>query len=248
MERHALENRLPGAEGVPLHLRLREQLILRLRSGEWVNEERIPAERTLCEMFGVSRITVRQALEALQREGWIERRQGSGTIVRIPGFEQRLDSFYSFDDEIRRAGSVPSSRVLDLSVLPCTVDWAEKLGVPEGEPVLILDRLRLADGQPCASERSVVPLRYTTGITRERIEQKGLYASMRECSGIMPGKAVETIRAVALSVEQASCLGTKKGSPALMVDRVAEWNGLAVEFCRSFVRSDKYAFRIELGS
>lgn len=239
---------LPGVDGMPLHLRLKEHLIGRIRAGEWPVGARIPTERALCGAHGVSRITVRQALDAMEREGYVERRQGSGTTARLPAFEQRLDGFYTFDDEIRRAGGTPSSQVLSFETKPCAAEWADRLKIAAGEPVLVFERLRLADGEPCAYEMSVVPLRHGAGITRERIEYVGLYRSMQESSGIRPGRAVETIRAVALDGAQSERLRTKRGAPALLVERVAEWSGIPVEYCRSLVRSDKYAFRIELGN
>src|SRR5665647_3212360 len=87
-----------------LYFQLKEQLMSRIAMKEWNPGDKIPNEHALCHEYGVSRITVRQALTDLEREGYIIRKQGKGTFVTFPRIEQNLTSFYSFSDEFKKRG------------------------------------------------------------------------------------------------------------------------------------------------
>src|SRR5256885_17236720 len=111
----------------------------------------IPSERQLSAELGVSRLTVRAALDDLVREGLLVRRRGSGTFVSEPKIAQEL-TMTSFTEDMRRRGMVPGSRTLELRVSPAGARLGRVLHVSPSEPVLAVKRLRLADGEPMAIE------------------------------------------------------------------------------------------------
>ena len=129
--------------------------------------EAIPAERQLSADFGVSRLTVRAALDDLVREGYLVRRHGSGTFVSEPKIAQEL-TMTSFTDDMRSRGLNPASETLDLRTVPAGARLGRLLHVSPSEPVLVADRLRLADGESMAIETVAHPRVARSRIDRSR--------------------------------------------------------------------------------
>ncbi len=127
-------------------------LIFRAQPGD-----RLPSEAELCERFGVSRMTARQAVQLVAADGLVERKRGAGTFVRPRTVPRDLGSPLSFSENLRSRGMEPSSETLGWDLLDPSDDEREALGVGAGEPVFVLERLRLADGTPMAIERAAMP-------------------------------------------------------------------------------------------
>jgi GntR family transcriptional regulator len=147
---------------VTLYYQLKEMLKQKIKSGEWAIDIKIPTERMLCEMYNVSRITVRKALEELEREGYLKRMQGKGTFVTSIKIEQRLSKFYSFSEEIKKMGYVSSTRIIEFSMVDADRKLSGLLGVKENSRLYSLKRLRLANHEPFALETCYIP--YSTWI------------------------------------------------------------------------------------
>src|SRR5499427_10373402 len=126
----------------------------------------IPAERQLTAQLGVSRLTIRAAIDDLVRDGHLDRRHGSGTYVTEPKIAQPL-TLTSFSDDMRRRGMVPGSRTLELDTTPAGARLAHRLGVSPEARLVRVKRLRLADGQPMAMEVLHVAESLVPGLTRQ---------------------------------------------------------------------------------
>lgn len=120
--------------------------------------DRMPSDAELCEMFDVSRMTARQAMQLVAADGLVERRRGAGTFVRAKPVPRYLGSPLSFSESVAERGMVPSSRTLQSERITPSEDEQSALGLAEGEMAYVLERLRLADGAPMAIERVVMPL------------------------------------------------------------------------------------------
>lgn len=116
-----------------LYYQLKNIIIDNIKNKVWALDSKIPTERELCEIYKVSRITVRQALKELESEGYLYRKQGKGTFVKGQTFVQRLSSFYSFSEEIKKTGAVPSTRIISYGFIGAKDEIAEKLSVKSGE-------------------------------------------------------------------------------------------------------------------
>lgn len=119
--------------------------------------DRLPSEAELCDRFGVSRMTARQAVQLVANEGTIERRRGAGTFVRSHPIPRDLGSPLSFSGSMRARGMTAASRTLEWGEVEPDGDERAALALGEGEPGYVLERLRLADGTPMAIERAVMP-------------------------------------------------------------------------------------------
>jgi len=234
------------------------KLLEQIGKGEYRQGDKLPTEREMCEIYGVSRITIRQALSELEKDGAIRRIQGRGTFVsggkvNAPSakkerkYEQLLSSIYSFSEDLRKQGVVPGTRVLVLSHIIAQAPLTEKLQVEPGHMVDVLLRLRMADDLPYAYETSYVPAEYLNGATTDEIVQLGLYNTMEKRSGIRPTNATEVFEAAIAPEIVAEALGRKGLLSVMQIERTAFYGDKIVEYCTSSIAGDKYRFRVKLG-
>ena len=206
----------------------------------------IPSERRLCEQLGVSRLTLRAALDDLVREGHLTRRHGSGTFVSRPKIAQPL-TLTSFSEDMRRRGMVPGSRTLELKVVPAGARLGRRLQLSPEEPVVRVKRLRLADGEPMALEVLHVPAALVPGLSQADLENRSFYELMEERYGVVISSATQTIEPTVTSAEESEALGVPLHSPAFLFERTTlTVSGRPMEFVRSFYRGDRYQLVTEL--
>jgi GntR family transcriptional regulator len=202
--------------------------------------EAIPSERQLSADLGVSRLTVRAAIEDLAREGYLVRRRGAGTFVSEPKIAQEL-TMTSFTDDMRHRGMRPASRTLELRVAPAGARLGRLLKVSPSEPVVIARRLRLADGESMAIETLHVREAHIPGLTARDLEQNSFYALLRERYGIEIVGGEQTIEPTVTDEEESAALGVPLHSPAFRFERVTHAeSGEIVEFVESVYRGDRY--------
>ena len=230
-----------------LYYQLKNIMIDNIDKKVWKFNAKIPSERELCEIYQVSRITVRQALKELESEGYLYRKQGRGTFVTGHKFVQRLSDFYSFSDEIRKMGAVPSARILSYDLMAVDQSAARKLGISAGDKAFVIKRLRLADEEPFALEVSYVVYQYAQRLTQEAVRDKGLYNALEQCCNVISTDAVETFEAVNVTGEDAALLKIDSNAAALHLNRTTYSEGFIIEYCDSVIRGDKYQYSVRLG-
>jgi len=207
----------------------------------------IPSERQLGTDLGVSRLTVRAALDELVREGYLVRRRGAGTFVAEPKVAKGMD-VSSFSDDMRARGLTPASRTLDLSVEPAGARMGRLLHVSPSEPVVSVKRLRLADGEPMAIELLHTRASLVPGLTAADLEQHSFYDLLGNRYGISIIGGTQTVEPTVTNEEESATLGVPLHSPALLFERVTRaTTGDVVEFTSSTYRGDRYRLVTELG-
>ena len=230
---------------VTLYHQLKEILVGKIKSNEWGIDTKIPTERELCDLYKVSRITVRQALEELEDEGFLYRKQGKGTFVTAPKIEQRLSNFYSFSEEIRNMGFTPSTEMIDFKIL--TLDEVVAKHFNENAmTVYSIKRLRLANHEPFALETSYIPCDLCPGMTAAEIGTNGLYNTMKRKYNLVPDQAIETFEAVIINPNNAAHLRVGKNSPGILLERTTYAGERIVEFCHGIIRGDRYKYQVVL--
>jgi len=201
---------------------LRTQLLYAMREGEYAQGERLPRESLLAEKMGISRTQLRDVLASLEREGFITRRHGVGTIINrhVLNTHTRMDIEVEFLDMIRQSGAVPA--VTDVQVLEDTADasTASRLGIEEGTPVLRVSRLCTADGKPAiycedVLEKALVNAPYTM----EDL-QKPIFHFLQQICGIYAYLDLTDLKPVIADAELAQKLQIPVGSPLLFMDEV----------------------------
>lgn len=206
----------------------------------------IPAERQLAADLGVSRLTLRAALDELVRDGYLDRRHGSGTYVTEPKIAQPL-TLTSFSDDMRRRGMTPGSRTLELTSTLAGARLAHRLGVSPEARLVRVKRLRLADSMPMAMEVLHVPEEIVPGLTRADFEDHSFYELLRERYGVIIAAGTQSIEPTVTNEEESEVLGVPLHTPAFLFERttVSE-SGRTVEFVRSIYRGDRYRLVADL--
>ena len=200
----------------------------------------MPSDAELCEEFGVSRQTARNAMQRLQQEGLVQRLPGRGTFVAERPIHRQAGSLISFSDEMRRVGRRPSSKVLRRAVRPATDDEAKQLG---GESVFELVRLRLADAEPIAIEASAFPAELADTLGAADLETGSLFDAL-VAAGHVPTAGRAELRAGAATAQDAP-LDVLPGAP-LLIERRLIFNqaGRPLELTESRYAADRYSLEV----
>lgn len=215
-------------------------------SGRMPTGSKLPTERELASSAGTSRQTVREALDELERAGFIIRRQGSGTYVAGRRLEQSLLGHFSIVDALRSSGSTITTTVLARTVTKALPAVAANLHVEPESEVLELERLRLVDGEPLMLEYTWLPSERLPGIANAAFSDTGLYEILRERYGVRLVRAVESFEPVILHDDEASALRVESGQPALMLLRTTfDDAGTPIESARALLRADSCRTLVE---
>jgi GntR family transcriptional regulator len=197
-----------------------DDLVSQIRSGTLPPAARLPSETDLARQYAVSRMTVRQALDLLDSDRFVVRRQGSGTFVSGHGERgRRLNRLRSFADEIAGTGGAPSSRLVHCAATPMPGEVAEALGGMDDDTANRLTRVRLIDGSPAALQDAWIPYSVAPSLCREPLLDGSLYRTLTERFGVELRYADQSMTATLLTAEQADLLGTEPGTAALEVRR-----------------------------
>ncbi|WP_381797553.1 GntR family transcriptional regulator [Streptomyces niveus] len=213
-----------------------DDLVSRIRSGALAPSARLPSETDLARQYGVSRMTVRQALDLLDSERFVVRRQGSGTFVSGHGDRgRRLNRLRSFAEEIEGTGGEPSTRLIHCETTTAPADVTEVLGGTADDTVNRLTRVRLVDGSPAALQDAWIPYSVAPSLCREPLLDGSLYRTLTTRFGVELRHADQSMTATLLTAEQADLLEAEPGGAALVVRRTTYGSrGEVVEFTTSW--------------
>ena len=235
---------LDRSSPVPLYFQAAQAMEAAITSGRVPPGTRLDNELLLADQLGLSRPTMRRAMQHLVDKGLIVRRRGVGTRVVQPKVRRSLELTSLFDD-LSRDGQQPTTKVLSLSVVPPPDEVAAALGLATETPVLLIERLRSASGLPIAKMTNYVP----DGLinpTAEQLEASGLYRLFR-AAGITMHSAAQTIGARNATTQEARLLDEKKNAALLTMTRTAyDDHGTAVEYGTHVYAASRYTFDLNL--
>lgn len=229
---------------VPLYFQLSQQLEAAIENGRLAPGSLLGNEIELAGRLGLSRPTVRQAIQSLVDKGLLVRRRGIGTQVVHSQVKRPLELSSLYDD-LEAAGQKPATQVLLHTTAPADAEVAAALGVAEGTEVVRVERLRLTHGEPVAHLCNHLPVGLLRLETAE-LEETGLYRLMR-AAGITLHSARQAVGAKAATAEEGARLGEPEGAPLLTMQRTTfDDTGRAVEFGSHVYRASRYAFEFQL--
>jgi GntR family transcriptional regulator len=233
--------------GVPLYLQIKEHLLSKIDAGIWPEAAMIPTEAELCEEYDVSKITVREAVKLLVRDGRMSRIPGKGTFITRQKIEQKLDRFFSFTRWARQNGLEPASRILKVETLPCDAHIARHLGIQEGELAIRVERLRLGNNEPLMLEVIWVPSALCPGLHIHDLANVPLNDILQNEYGLTLVRAVESIEPQTADAYASKLLAIEKEVLLLHVEHTAyTGSGRIAYFATSSYRGDRVKFSIEL--
>lgn len=236
----------PVRAGIPEHGRVPRYYAVKTALLELIEDldegTVLPAERELAERFGVSRVTLRQAVGDLVLEGKLLRRQGSRTVVAGPKLLQPL-AMVSYTEGVRAQGIEPGRTLITAEVIVADPQLAADLRLPVGGEVVHLERVLLADGERVGLESTYLPRQRFPGLLDEFDPTESLYGYLRGTLGVVFGEAEERIETVLATPREALLIGTNPSVPMILLHRVS-WSddGAPIERVRSLYRGDRFSF------
>lgn len=240
-----LEFSVDRASPVPLYFQLAQQLEAAIERGRLSPGSLLGNEIELAGRLGLSRPTVRQAIQSLVDKGLLVRRRGIGTQVVHSQVRRPLELSSLYDD-LEAAGQRPATQVLHYETEAAGPEVAAALAVPEGGDVRRVERLRLTHGEPMAYLCNHLPSDLLSGDTRAELESTGLYRLMRG-AGITLHSARQSVGARVATAEEAKLLGEEAGAPLLTMERTTfDDTGRPVEYASHLYRASRYAFEFQL--
>lgn len=239
------ENTIRKDIPIALYYQLKEEIRRKILSNEWAEGSRLPSETEICKMFEVSRITVRKAIDELQSENYLVKKQGKGTFVQGRCIDQKLHKFYSFSEELDRLGIKETAKLAIFQEIVPGASIREALQLEVEEKVFWIKRIRYMDEKSYTIEQSYIPMKYAPEMTGELVANNGLYKTLRMFQ-VFPERAEETFSAVNLSKEDAKDMNLPVNDAAIKLIRITYSGADIIEYCRSVVRGDVFHYTVEL--
>lgn len=237
----------PSLPGTPLYTRIREALRSQIIDGTYKSHDRMPSEHALVAHFGVSRVTVRQALGDLEREGLVFKLHGKGTFVAKPKAVQSLMRLEGFGEAMSRRGHETFARVLGHRVLRAGKTIAPRLRLRERDAVMEIRRLRYLDREPISLDVTYVPAALGERLVREDLPRRDIFLILENDYGIALGNADLQIESMVADAELAPLLNVTQGTPVLKIDRLTyAADGRPLDFEYLHYRGDAFQYRMQL--
>ncbi|RIK42248.1 MAG: hypothetical protein DCC55_09390 [Chloroflexi bacterium] len=230
---------------VPLYYQLAEVIRERITSGQLTPGDQLPAERELSDQAGISRMTARQAVAYLVRQGLLEVKPGIGTFVAAPKLTHDALHLLSFTEEMMLQGGAVYSRVLEQTVTTAPLRIANGLRLSTAEPVVKIVRVRLANDTPLLLETIFVPAPLCPGLEQASLETRSLYSILEEQYGFHLQFARQTIEATVANEFESNLFGIPLDTPMLLLEGVAyDQQEQPVESFKAIYRGDRFKFEL----
>jgi GntR family transcriptional regulator len=231
---------------IPRYYQLKEILEKRIQSGEFQPGDQFPTDENLCEQYSLSRGTVRRAIDMLVDESRLSREQGRGTFVTAPQAAPIFFRLADFNQEMRQRGRVPSTKILGLKVMLATGQIASELGLCNGDEVIEIKRLRLADDKPMAIETRYLAKKICPDLVEEDLENQSIHNLLIDKYDIPLIRARHTIEARVLTAQEAELLDARPKSAGFFINRITYTvDDQPVTKYQIIYRGDEYRFTAE---
>ncbi|MCA8425536.1 GntR family transcriptional regulator [Burkholderia seminalis] len=231
----------------PLYVQIKDMLRARILDGTYAPHSRMPSEHELCAMFDVSRITVRQALGDLQKEGLLFKLHGKGTFVSKPKAFQNVTSLQGFAEAMSSMGYEIVNQLRSLRTVKADRHLATKLNVPEGAPLVEIHRVRLLNREPVSLEQTWVPEALGKCLAGADLATRDIFLVLENDCGIPLGHADVSIDAILADDEIVDALHVEDGSPVLRIERLThDASGAPIDYEYLYFRGDAFQYRLRI--
>lgn len=231
--------------GSPVYIQIHNQLRSNIENGKWHVGQKIPAERELAGEFGVSRMTLRQAIQTLVDEGVLERRVGSGTFVANRKVQEKMSGVTSFTELMQAIGKVPSSKTISYHFTIPSESEAETLKLDPGERVLRMERVRYGNKVPICFEVATIPAAIIANFSKEEVAGS-FYHTLAKKAHLFPGHAVQKVSATNATEKIAEYLGIHRGDALLRMTQISYLqDGRPFEYVHTQYVGSRFEFVLE---
>ena len=231
---------------IPLYFQVAERIREQIATGVLKPGDRLPSAREMSQQAGISRMTVRQALDYLERQGILVVRHGAGTFVAQPKLKFRAINLLGFTQSMLEQGGEPSSVVLEQIVAAPSADVADRLRLAQGDQVVRISRLRLLRDEPVLLEIVSLPARICPGLEREDLGGASLYGLLEERYRLRPQRSQQRLEATVANAFEVDLFGVAAATPMLLVQGVTYGPGdLPIETFKAIFRGDRFQFELD---
>ena len=227
---------------IPLYQQLAHSIKKAVDEQKLKENDKIPAENEFCKIYDLSRTTVRQALDILEKDGYIYKLRGKGSYVSTPKIYQNRSSFSKFYDDMRSLGKVPVSKIISLKIKVADAYVREKMQLEENEMLCQIKWIRYGNNEPLIYERINLNYKLVDGIEMKELTDKKLYDILSEEYGIKMTHGKELFYPCKLDINEAKNLGLKENDLGMKVERVVFQGKDVVEYTTSTVRGDRFIY------
>ena len=231
---------------IPAYVQLMEYIISQIKSESLHEGDKLPSERELCDIFDISRATVRQAIHELEKEGYVYIKKGIGSFVEDRRLNQEMSGLYSYTQSMKNLGKTISTKLVDFARIPCSPRLALKMDCPEGTDIYRFTRVRYADNEPMLIVTTHLPCSRFPKLSSESLISGSLYTLMEERYHVEFTNASETLQSVSAKKEEAKLLGIEEHAPCMMINRRTFENEKMIEYAVGIARGDKFKYNVEL--
>jgi GntR family transcriptional regulator len=244
--KEATPNKVVAMSSVPLHTQIREIIRRRVLDGTYAPHSQMPSESQMMEAFSVSRITVRQALGDLQKEGLIFKVPGKGSFVAKPKAFQNLSRLQGFGEAMAPAGYETFSQVLSMRRVAATDVVARRLKLKPAAPVFEIQRLRYLNREPISVDLSYFPPELGERLAQEDLPTRDIFLILENDYGLALTHADVQIEAISADEDLARHLRIEEGSPLLRIERLTYANEQPIDFEFLYYRGDAFQYRLRI--
>ena len=231
---------------IPAYVQMMDSLIAQIEDGTFPEEGKLPSERELCDIYAVSRTTVRQAIQALESDGYIYVYRGRGTFVAAKRLNQEMSGLYSFTESMRRLGKTISTKLVDFERIQCDERIARKMQCPVGTEIFRFTRVRYADNEPMLIVMTHLPCERFPGFDAERLRVCSLYTMMEKTYNVTFSTVRETLQSVRVRSGEDVLLQVEHDAPCMKIDRYSFEKDTLIEYAVGIARGDKFEYNVEL--
>ena len=232
---------------VPLYAQIKEALRTRILDGTYAPHSQMPSEHELCATFGVSRITVRQALGDLQKENLLFKLHGKGTFVSKPKPFQNVSSLQGFAEAMSSMGYEIINQLRNLRVVKADRQVAARLNIEEGAPVTEIHRVRLLNREPLSLEFTWLPEALGKRLANADLATRDIFLILENDCGVPLGHADLAIDAILANDEIVDALSVEEGGPVLRIDRLThDAAGAPIDYEHLYFRCDAFQYRFRI--
>lgn len=235
------------ASSIPYYMQLSELLQRAISERQSPREVyQLPSENELAAQQGITRATVRRALDVLERDGWIYREKGRGSFAAVRRVEHELTQLVSTTEDMRKRGWPLTTRLVSVEKVPAPPRVTHALELPEGEPCYKLCRLRFVDGEPISIQTPYLPAALCPDLEQNDLA-RSLYRLLETRYGLRLWTGHETLRARCALSQEEKLLEVPKCTPVMYMERVTyAVTGQAIEYLEAVWRGDRYDFKVSL--
>lgn len=227
---------------IPLYQQLAHSIKKAVDEQKLKENDKIPAENEFCKIYDLSRTTVRQALDILEKDGYIYKLRGKGSYVSTPKIYQNRSSFSKFYDDMRSLGKIPVSKIISLKIKVADAYVREKMQLEENEMLCQIKWIRYGNNEPLIYETINLNYKLVDGIEMKELTDKKLYDILSEEYGIKMTHGKELFYPCKLDINEAKNLGLKENDLGMKVERVVFQGKDVVEYTTSTVRGDRFIY------